>query len=145
MMTKGKKFEEVSVRHDTSLDGTHGDWKVLCDGVEYKTNKVVIQGECISSFDMVGGMVYKHHLTIKNAVVDYSIDYTLIKSEKRFLFIDILKTITYRILGTSVTFGIGFISTGNLNVAVALGFSDLVLKPLVYFIHERLWHRYINQ
>lgn len=141
----GKRFDIVSVRYESSFDGNKSSWRILCDGLEYRTNKVVINGECVSSMDMTSEGGYKPHLTIKKASVDYSIDYTLIKSEKGFLFIDILKTITYRILGTSVTFGIGFISTGNINVAVALGFSDLVLKPLVYFIHERLWHRYKNQ
>jgi uncharacterized membrane protein len=71
--------------------------------------------------------------------VDYSVDFTLTKNKKKMLFKDILKTITYRILGTSVTFGIGFFSTHDLSVAFTLGFSDLILKPLVYFIHERLW------
>ena len=55
------------------------------------------------------------------------------------IYKDIIKTITYRILGTSVTFGIGFISTGSVKIASAIGFSDLVIKPIVYFIHERLW------
>lgn len=140
-----KKFDVVSVRCNTKSDGINNAWIVLCDGVEYQTNKVVIDGKCISTTDVVEDCMREHHLTIKNASVDYSIDYTLIRNTKKFLVIDILKTITYRILGTSVTFGIGFISTGNLNVAVALGFSDLILKPLVYFIHERLWHIAKNQ
>lgn len=75
----------------------------------------------------------------KNHSVDNSVDYALIETKQKFLVLDILKTITYRILGTSVTFGIGFISTGSLDIAVALGFSDLILKPLLYFVHERLW------
>jgi uncharacterized membrane protein len=57
------------------------------------------------------------------------------------IYKDIIKTITYRILGTSVTFGIGFISTGSFKIASAIGFSDLVIKPIVYFIHERLWKK----
>ena len=126
-------------------DGNSLTWRIICDGVEYKTNKVVIKAECESSKDLTASGEWKHHVTIKDAIVDYSVDYTLIKNKKKFLLTDILKTITYRILGTSVTFGIGFISTRNLNVAVALGFSDLILKPLVYFVHERLWHILKNQ
>jgi uncharacterized membrane protein len=63
----------------------------------------------------------------------------LTTNSKNSVYRSILKTITYRILGTSVTFGLGFATTGSLGVATMLGFSDLVLKPLVYFIHERLW------
>jgi uncharacterized membrane protein len=57
------------------------------------------------------------------------------------IYKDIIKTITYRILGTSVTFGIGFILTGSFKIASTIGFSDLVVKPIVYFIYERLWKK----
>ena len=71
-------------------------------------------------------------------------DFTLTTKSNNRLYRDILKTITYRILGTSVTFGLSFATTGNLNVATMLGFSDLILKPIVYFIHERLWSKKQN-
>ena len=134
------KYKVVSLRYNTNSDGENNCWRVICDGVEYQTNKVVIKGKVDTTKDFMGVDVgYKHHVTIFNAYVDYGVDYTLIQSFNKGIFGDILKTITYRILGTSVTFGIGYISTNSINVAVALGFSDLVLKPLVYFIHERLW------
>lgn len=135
-----KKYEVVSIRYNTNSNGEVECWRVVCDGVEYLTNKVVVKGETQTSKDWMGDEVgFKHHITIKNALVDYGVDYTLIRTSNKWLFRDILKTITYRILGTSVTFGIGYFSTGNISVAMTLGFSDLVLKPMVYFIHERLW------
>ena len=66
-------------------------------------------------------------------------DLVLTTNSKNGVYKSILKTITYRILGTSVTFGLGFATTGDLSVATMLGFSDLVLKPILYFLHERLW------
>lgn len=88
---------------------------------------------------------FKFKKMLKNKkVVEYGVDYSLIKNRKKWLLRDILKTITYRILGTSVTFGIGYLSTKDISVATTLGFSDLVLKPLVYFIHERLWSNVRN-
>jgi len=134
------EYKNVSIRYNTQSDGETNCWRVICDGIEYQTNKVVVKGELITTKDLIDGVGFKHHVTIEDAIVEYSVDYTLIKNRQKFLYKDILKTITYRILGTSVTFGIGFFSTGNLNVAVALGFSDLVLKPIIYFVHERLWH-----
>jgi hypothetical protein len=142
---KGKKYKVVSVRYNTNSDDETNCWRVICDGVEYQTNKVVMNGKVDTTKDWMGNDVgFKHHITISNAHVDYGVDYTLIQSCNKRLFKDILKTITYRILGTSVTFGIGYITTSSVGVAVTLGFSDLLLKPLVYFIHERLWGLYKN-
>ena len=134
-----KRYNTVSIRFNTSCDGEVLCWRVICDGYEYLTNKVVVQGEVLTTKDLIENVGYKHHITIKNAIVNYSVDYTLIRSCQKMILKDIFKTITYRILGTSVTFGIGFLTTGNISVATTLGFSDLILKPIVYFIHERLW------
>lgn len=135
-----KKYSVVSIRYNTKSDGETSCWRVVCDNVEYLTNKVVVDGVVTTTKDWMGDEYgFRHHITIKNAIVDYGVDYTLIKTSNKWLFKDILKTITYRILGTSVTFGIGYLLTRDTNVSVALGFSDLVVKPLVYFIHERVW------
>jgi len=137
------KFKTVSVRYNTNSDGVNNCWRLICDNTEYLTNKVEIQGTVHTSKDWMPELSsWKHHVTIENALVEYSVDYSLIKCTEKRLFKDILKTVTYRILGTSVTFGIGFFSTGRVDVAVTLGFSDLILKPLVYFLHERIWGLY---
>jgi len=137
------KFKTVSVRYNTNSDGVNNCWRLICDNTEYLTNKVEIQGTVNTSKDWMPELsAWKHHVTIENALVEYSVDYSLIKCTEKRLFKDILKTVTYRILGTSVTFGIGFFSTGRVDVAVTLGFSDLILKPLVYFLHERIWGLY---
>ena len=51
------------------------------------------------------------------------------------------KTITYRILGSLTSFLIGYGSTGNFNVGVTIGSADLILKPIIYYIHELLWQK----
>ena len=51
------------------------------------------------------------------------------------------KTITYRILGSFTSFLIGYGSTGDFNVGVTVGSADLLLKPIIYYIHELLWQK----
>ncbi|MFY8161461.1 MAG: DUF2061 domain-containing protein [Candidatus Kapaibacteriota bacterium] len=51
------------------------------------------------------------------------------------------KTITYRILGSLTSFLIGYGSTGDFNVGVTIGSADLILKPIIYYIHELLWQK----
>ena len=51
------------------------------------------------------------------------------------------KTVTYRILGSLTSFLIGYGSTGDFNVGVTIGSADLILKPIIYYIHELLWQK----
>jgi len=56
----------------------------------------------------------------------------------------ILKTISYRILGTLTTVIIAYSLGASLEVSSMLGVGELVLKPVIYFLHERLWYKYIR-
>lgn len=53
----------------------------------------------------------------------------------------IAKTVTYRILGTGVTVLSALAFGANIEVASLLGVGELVFKPFLYFIHERLWYK----
>ena len=56
----------------------------------------------------------------------------------------ILKTKSYRILGTLTTVIIAYSLGASLKVSSMLGVGELVLKPVIYFLHERLWYKYIR-
>ena len=56
----------------------------------------------------------------------------------------ILKTISYRILGTLTTVIIAYSLGASLKVSSMLGVGELVLKPVIYFLHERIWYKYIR-
>jgi len=56
----------------------------------------------------------------------------------------IAKTVTYRILGTLTTVVISYIFTKNIMISSTIGFIELVLKPLIYFMHERMWYKWIS-
>lgn len=55
-----------------------------------------------------------------------------------------LKTVSYRVVGTLTTFTIIFVLTGDINISSVLGLTEIVLKPIIYFIHERIWFKYIK-
>lgn len=56
----------------------------------------------------------------------------------------IAKTITYRLLGTLVTGIVSFILIGDIKLSVAIGVAELLIKPVTYFIHERVWYKWIS-
>lgn len=56
----------------------------------------------------------------------------------------IAKTISYRILSTTIGFLAMWLVTGSIEIGAAFGILELVWKPLQYYIHERVWYRYIK-
>lgn len=56
----------------------------------------------------------------------------------------IAKTISYRIVSTSVGFLIMWVATGSVKLGAAFGVAELVYKPIQYYIHERIWYKYIR-
>jgi len=56
----------------------------------------------------------------------------------------IAKTISYRIISTSIGFLTMWLVTGSVTVGVAFGFIELLWKPIQYYIHERVWYRFIK-
>ncbi len=57
-------------------------------------------------------------------------------SKKRHL----LKTISWRAIGTLDTLLLGWLISGDLSVGAAIGGAELVTKMVLYYIHERAWY-----
>lgn len=56
----------------------------------------------------------------------------------------ILKTITWRIVGTIDTVILGYIITGDINTGLKIGGIELITKMILYYLHERFWYKYIR-
>ena len=56
----------------------------------------------------------------------------------------IAKTISYRIISTLIGFLIMWVISGSIKVGAAFGVAELVYKPIQYYIHERIWYRFIK-
>jgi len=51
----------------------------------------------------------------------------------------ILKTLSWRIVGTLDTMFLGWIITSDLTVGLKIGALELVTKFVLYYLHERVW------
>ena len=51
----------------------------------------------------------------------------------------LLKTISWRIVGTLDTMCLGWIITGSPLVGLKIGALELFTKMILYYFHERLW------
>ena len=56
----------------------------------------------------------------------------------------IAKTITYRIISTLISFIVMWWVTESIKIGTAFGIFELVYKPIQYYIHERVWYRWIK-
>ena len=52
----------------------------------------------------------------------------------------IYKTITYRVMASVVTVLVAKSLGASTQVASLIGVGEILLKPLIYFGHERLWY-----
>ena len=53
----------------------------------------------------------------------------------------IAKAISWRITGTLDTFIISFLITGELTLAGAIAFTEVITKVVLYWVHERAWNK----
>lgn len=53
----------------------------------------------------------------------------------------LLKSVSWRIIGTLDTIVISYIITGKLAFALSIGGIELVTKMILYVVHERVWNK----
>jgi uncharacterized membrane protein len=56
----------------------------------------------------------------------------------------ILKTISWRIIGTIDTMILSWIITGSWKWGLAIGGTEVITKMVLYYFHERVWYKYIK-
>lgn len=54
------------------------------------------------------------------------------------------KTISYRIVSTGIGFLVMWLLTGSVKIGAAFGLGELLFKPFLYFLHERVWYKWIK-
>ena len=54
----------------------------------------------------------------------------------------ILKTLSWRIIGTLDTVVLSWLITGNIKFGLVIGGAEAISKMLLYFLHERVWYKY---
>jgi|688.fasta_scaffold19626_7 uncharacterized membrane protein len=153
------------IRYNTKCTSNYDRWRLIEDGKEILVAKIYIDGFVYTSEYWVnvptdkfphGFPVKKWHISckgeceIKNNVAYISCkqskDNPLLrhKSKDNSLLRHTLKTISYRFLGTITTFTVSYVTTGSIVFASTIGFTELMIKPVLYFVHERIWYKFVK-
>jgi uncharacterized membrane protein len=53
----------------------------------------------------------------------------------------VMKTITWRLVGTIDTILIGWVISGNPLIGFKIGSVEIITKMILYYLHERVWYR----
>ncbi len=56
----------------------------------------------------------------------------------------LLKTISWRIIGTLDTMILSWIITGSLKIGMAIGGVEVITKMVLYYFHESAWYKFSN-
>ena len=51
----------------------------------------------------------------------------------------LLKAVSWRVLGTLDTFLLSWLITGRVDMAAAIGGTEVITKMILYYLHERAW------
>ena len=53
----------------------------------------------------------------------------------------LVKAYSYRCCGTLTTIVISYAITGHLIISLGIGATEMIIKPFIYWCHERVWSR----
>ena len=52
-----------------------------------------------------------------------------------------VKAYSYRCCGTLTTIAISFVITGSVVISLGIGATEMIVKPFIYWCHERVWNK----
>ena len=141
-MSQSKTYQ---IRFNTTSTDDSNRWRLITDGQEILVANIYIDAQTYTTKDYIEGLGDKWHITATGILeIKDGNAYITPKRPDNALKRHILKTITYRLFGTTVTVSTAMFLGASIQIASILGAGELILKPIIYFIHERIWYRFVK-
>jgi uncharacterized membrane protein len=143
MKEKIKKFQ---IRFNVNSTSEIDRWRLITDGDEKLVKDIIIDGHTYTSMDWMEDISeYKWHVSCEGYVtITNNVAYVVTVKEDAAMVRHILKTISYRFLGTLTTIVTAYSLGVSLELSSLLGVGELMIKPVMYFFHERIWYKYVR-
>jgi uncharacterized membrane protein len=134
------------IRYNTISKDESERWRLIENGNEILVSGIIIDGHTHTTKDWISEINdYKWHIScIGHCVVKNNVAYIKTIKEDSVLVRHILKTITYRFFATLTTIATALYLGASLEVSSLLGLGELLIKPIIYFFHERIWYKIIK-
>jgi uncharacterized membrane protein len=143
MIEQSKTFQIRFNTHSTNEDDR---WRLIEDGEEHLVSNIFINGHTYTTKDWIEEInEFKWHISCEGSYeIKNNIAYITTVKEESVMARHILKTVTYRILGTLTTILVAYSLGASVELSSLIGVSELLLKPTIYFFHERIWYNFIK-
>ena len=143
MKNQPKQFQ---IRFNTVSKSEDDRWRLIENGTEIFVSDIIINGHTYTTKDWLEEIQdYKWHISCEgHCTIKNNIAYVTTVKEESVMVRHILKTFSYRILGTIVTVVTAYSLGASIELSSLLGVGELMLKPVVYFFHERIWYKWIR-
>jgi uncharacterized membrane protein len=143
MKTKSQKFQ---IRFNTVSTCEEDRWRLISDGNEILVSDIIVDGHTYTSKDWMEDIQdYKWHISCEGYLnIKNNVAHIITIKEESVMTRHILKTLSYRLIGTSITVITAYSLGMSIEVSSLLGVGELMLKPISYFFHERIWYKYIR-
>jgi uncharacterized membrane protein len=141
MKTTSKTYQ---IRYNTVSTNDTERWRLIENGNEILVSDVIVDGHTHTTKNWMPEINdYKWHIScVGHCIIKNNVAYIATIKEESVLFRHILKTATYRILGTLTTVFTALVFGLPIQVASVFGVADLLIKPIIYFLHERAWFKF---
>lgn len=140
-----KNEKTYQIRYNTVSKDDSESWRLICDGEETLVSDIVITSKTRTTKDYIENLGNKYHITCEGVLeVKDNVAYIKTKRSDNPNIRHLLKTITYRILATATTILTAYSFGATLEVSSMIGVGELLIKPIIYFLHEKVWFRFGN-
>ncbi len=141
-----KKIKTYQIRFNTHSKSENDRWRLIENGNEIIVGHIIIDGHTHTTKDWIEEIGdWKWHIScIGHCKVENNTAYIQTVKEDSVFLRHILKTISYRFLGTLTTVIVAYTLGASIELSSLLGIGELVLKPIIYFLHERFWYKYLK-
>lgn len=137
------KYNVYQIRYNVSSKNECERWRLIENGNEYLVSEIFINGYTYTTKDWIKEINdYKWHISCEGYcdIVD-GVAYIKTRREKSALIRHLLKTVSYCVLGTLVTFISAYAISSSIQISSLLSITEFVIKSIIYFLHERMWYR----
>ena len=143
MTNESKTYQ---IRFNTNSTTEEERWRLIENGNEIIVGHIIIDGHTWTTKDWLEEINdYKWHISCRGyCEIRNNIAYIKTEKEDNAVLRHILKTITYRFIATITTICVAYSLGASLEVSSLIGVGELLLKPFIYFMHERVWYKFAS-
>lgn len=142
----GNESKTYQIRYNTVSTDDSIRWRLIENGNETLVSDVIVDGHTHTTKDWMDDIQdYKWHIScVGHCKIKNNIAYITTIKEESVLIRHILKKLTYRFFATLTTIIVAYMLGASITVSAMLGVGEILLKPIIYFLHERMWYKFVR-